>query len=180
MDYWTMPWRLMRPSHLWLKWCSACVIANWSEATRLLSLTKSSIMNVASWTFFGLHERYQPWGVPIHEGKCEFQHELWHSEAKNDTIPSETLASFPTRQWPQTHLQEGYSKGLAKLFPDLNLLKHLWGILKWTVEEHKVSNIQELRSSGATCAAQMYSVPKRVKAVLKMTVVTQNMSTMDK
>ncbi len=29
--------------------------------------------------------------------------------------------------------------------PDLNPIEHLWGILKQKVEEHKVSNIHQLR-----------------------------------
>ncbi len=31
------------------------------------------------------------------------------------------------------------------LSPDVNPIKHLWGILKRKVEEHKVSNIHQLR-----------------------------------
>ncbi len=31
---------------------------------------------------------------------------------------------------------------------DLNSNEHLWGILKWMVEEHKVSNINQLRDVG--------------------------------
>ncbi len=59
--------------------------------------------------------------------------------------------------------------------PDLNPIKHLWGILKWKVEEHKVSNIHQLcdvimeeckRTPVATCEALVNSIPKRVKAVL--------------
>ncbi len=60
--------------------------------------------------------------------------------------------------------------------PDLNPIEHLWGILKWKVEECKVSNIHQLRdvimeewkrTPGATCEALVNSMPKRVKAVLK-------------
>ncbi len=29
--------------------------------------------------------------------------------------------------------------------PDLNPIEHLWGILKWKVEEQKISNIHQLR-----------------------------------
>ncbi len=31
--------------------------------------------------------------------------------------------------------------------PDLNPIEHLWGILKWKVEERKVSNIHQLRDA---------------------------------
>ncbi len=53
---------------------------------------------------------------------------------------------------------------------------NLWGILKQKVEEHKVSNIHQLRdvimeewkrTPLATCEALMNSMPKRVKAVLE-------------
>ena len=46
--------------------------------------------------------------------------------------------------------------------PDLNPIEHLWGILKWKVEERKVSNIHQLcdfvmeewkRTPVATCEA---------------------------
>ncbi len=59
---------------------------------------------------------------------------------------------------------------------DLNPIEHLWGILKRKVEEHKVSNIHQLRdvlmeewkrTSVATCEALVNSVPKRVKAMLE-------------
>ncbi len=59
--------------------------------------------------------------------------------------------------------------------PDLNAIEHLWGILKWKVEEHKVSNIHQLcdvvveewkRTPVATCEALVNSMPKKVKAVL--------------
>ncbi len=58
--------------------------------------------------------------------------------------------------------------------PDLNPVDHLWGILKRKVEEHKVSNIHQIRdvvmwkrTPEATCEALVNSMSKRVKAVLK-------------
>ncbi len=59
---------------------------------------------------------------------------------------------------------------------DQTNIKHLWGILKWKVEERKVSNIHQLcdvimeewkRTPVATCEALVNSMPKRVKAVLE-------------
>ncbi len=60
--------------------------------------------------------------------------------------------------------------------PDLNPIEHLWGILKWKVEERKVTNIHQIcdvdmeewkRTLVATCEALVNSMPKRVKAVLE-------------
>ncbi len=60
--------------------------------------------------------------------------------------------------------------------PALNTIEHLWGILKWKVEECKVSNIHQLRdvimeewkrTSVETCEALVNSMPKMVKAVLE-------------
>ncbi len=52
--------------------------------------------------------------------------------------------------------------------PDLNLIEHMWGILKRKVETHHVSNIQQLRDviMDTTCAALVNSMPRRIKAVL--------------
>ena len=71
--------------------------------------------------------------------------------------------------------------------PDLNPIEHLWGILKWKVKKHKVSNIHQLhdvvmeewkRTPVATCEALVNSMPKRVKAVLKNNGATQNIDTL--
>ncbi len=60
--------------------------------------------------------------------------------------------------------------------PDLHPIEHLWGILKWKVEECKVSNIHQLRdvvmeewkkTPVATCEALVNSMFKRGKAVLE-------------
>ena len=62
-----------------------------------------------------------------------------------------------------------------RMSPDLNPIEHLWGILKWKVEVHIVSNIRQLRDAimeewksipVATCEALVNSMPRRVKAVL--------------
>ncbi|CAI9544894.1 unnamed protein product, partial [Staurois parvus] len=60
--------------------------------------------------------------------------------------------------------------------PDLNPIEHLWGILKWKVEELKVPYIRQLcdvimeewkRTPVTICEALVSSMPKRVKAVLE-------------
>ncbi len=75
----------------------------------------------------------------------------------------------------------------SSVSPDLNPIEHLWGILKWKVEEHKVSNIHQLRdvvmeewktTLVATCEALVKSMPKSVKAVLEIMVATQNIDTL--
>ncbi len=59
---------------------------------------------------------------------------------------------------------------------DFNPIEHLWGILKWKVEERKVSNIHQLhdvvmeewkRTPVTTCEALVNSMPKKVMAVLE-------------
>ncbi len=64
----------------------------------------------------------------------------------------------------------------TSMSPDLHPIEHLWGILKWKVEEGKVSIIHQLsdvimeewkRTLVATCEALVNSMPKRVKAVLE-------------
>ncbi len=62
-----------------------------------------------------------------------------------------------------------------RMYPDLNPIEHLWGILKWKVEERKVPSIHQLcdvveewkKIPVATCEALVNSMPKRVKAVLE-------------
>ncbi len=60
--------------------------------------------------------------------------------------------------------------------PDLNPIENQWGILKWKVEERKVSNVHRLcdvvmeewkRTPVATREAQVNSMHKRVKAVVE-------------
>ncbi len=64
----------------------------------------------------------------------------------------------------------------TSMSPDLNPIEHLWGILKWKVDERKVSSIHQLRdvvmekwkrTPVATCEALVNSMPKRVKTVLE-------------
>ncbi len=59
--------------------------------------------------------------------------------------------------------------------PNKGIPINLWGILKWKVEECKVSNIHQLcdvvmewkRTPVATCEALVNSMPKNVKALLE-------------
>ncbi len=72
--------------------------------------------------------------------------------------------------------------------PDLTPIEHLWGSSnRRKVEECKVSNIHQLRdvvmeewkrTPVVTCEALVNSVPKSVKAVLKIMVATQNIDTL--
>ncbi len=64
----------------------------------------------------------------------------------------------------------------SSMSPDINPIEHLWGILKWKVEERKVSNNHYFRdvvmeewkrTPVATCESLVNYMPKRVKAVLE-------------
>ncbi len=72
--------------------------------------------------------------------------------------------------------------------PDLNPIEHLWGILKWKVEERKLSSIHQFRdvvmeewkrTPVATCEAPVNSMPKRVKAVLENNGANYNGDTLE-
>ncbi len=73
---------------------------------------------------------------------------------------------------------------LPSMSPDLNPIEHLWGILKWKVDERKVSNIHQLRDDVmkewkrtpvATCEALVNSM---LRQCWKIMVATQNIDTL--
>ncbi len=91
-------------------------------------------------------------GAAVLLGKRGFQHVLWHSEAEDYALPSETV------------FQHNHPKHTAEMTTAL-LLK--------VVEKQHVSNIQQLRDvimeewkMPGTCAALVNSMPRRIKAVL--------------
>ncbi len=127
----------------------------------------------------GLRDYCWYWGAAVHWGKHGFQHVLWHIEAEDDALPSETVfqhnhpkhtAKMTTALLLKVRVMEWPS-----MSPDLNPIEHMWGILKRKVEKHHVSNIQQLRDvimeewkrmPATTCAALVNSMPRRIKAVL--------------
>ncbi len=91
------------------------------------------------------------------------------SEAEDDALPSETV--FQHNNHPK-HTAKMITVLLLKvkvkvmewpsMSPDLNPIEHLWGILKWKLEKHHVSNIQQLRDEwkrmpATNCAALVNS-----------------------
>ncbi len=62
------------------------------------------------------------------------------------------------------------------MYPDLNPIEHLWGILKRQVEHHSPSSIQSLKEvileewkkiDLAKCRQLVHSMPRRLGAVIK-------------
>ncbi len=122
-----------------------------------------------------MHDYCWYWGAAVHWRKHGFQHVLWHSEAEFDALPSETV--FRHNSHPK-HTAEMTTALLLKvmvmewpsMYPDLNPIEHMWGILKRKVEKPHVSNIQQLRDvimeewkrmPATTCAALVNSIPRR-------------------
>ncbi len=112
----------------------------------------------------------------IQWGKHGFQHVLWHSEAEDDALSSETV--FQHNNHPK-HTAKITAALLLKvkvmewpnMSPDLNPIEHMWGILKRKVEKHHVSNIQQLcdvimeewkRMLATTSAALVNFMPRRI------------------
>ncbi len=124
---------------------SMCGDALVRSTKKIVPCLQSSMVVVASWS--GAAWLLLVLGAVVHWGKHGFQHVLWHSEAEDDALPSETV------------FQHNHSKHTAKMTtalllkvmewpsmsPDLNPVEHMWAILKWKVEKHHVSNIQQLR-----------------------------------
>ncbi len=96
---------------------------------------------------------------------------LWHSEAEDDALPSETVFqhNYPkhTTKMTTALLLKVKVMEWPSMSPDLNPIEHMWGILKWKVEKNHVSNIQQLRDvfmeewkrmPATTCAALVNSI----------------------
>ncbi|KAF7247414.1 NAD-dependent protein deacetylase sirtuin-1 [Varanus komodoensis] len=95
--------------------------------------------------------------------RAVFQHDNNPKHTSKTTTALQKKLRVKVMDWPS-------------MSPDLNPIKHLWGILKRKVEERKVSDIHQLRDvvmeewkrmPVAACEALVNSMPKRVKAVLE-------------
>ncbi len=102
---------------------------------------------------------------------------MYHDILKQRMISSfQRLGHRAVSQHDNDHCLGKETEGKGDGLIDLTPIEHLWAILKWKVEERKVSNIHQLRdvimeewnrTPVATCEALVNSMPKRVKAVLE-------------
>uniref|UniRef100_A0A3P8Z4U9 Tc1-like transposase DDE domain-containing protein n=1 Tax=Esox lucius TaxID=8010 RepID=A0A3P8Z4U9_ESOLU len=104
--------------------------------------------------------------IPFHQRlghRAVFQHDNDPKHTSKTTTALLKTLRVKVMDWPN-------------MSPDLNPIEHLWGILKWKVEERKVFNIHQLRdvvmeewkrTPVANFEALVKSKPKRVKAVLE-------------
>ena len=102
--------------------------------------------------------------IPSHQKlghRAVFQHNNDPKHTSKMTTALLKMLRLKVMDWPS-------------MFPDLNPIEHLWGILKWKVEVCKVSNICQLHDimeewksiPVATCESLVNSMPRRVKAGL--------------
>ncbi len=157
------------------------MVTPWWGVPRKLRLAYSQEMVVGSIMVWGLHDYCWYWGAAVHWGKHGFQHVLWHSEAEDDALPSETV--FQHNNDPK-HTAKMTTALLLKvkvkvmewpsMSPDLNPIEHMWGILKRKVEKHMCltssNSVMSLwggkRMPATNSAALVNSMPRRIKAVL--------------
>ncbi len=172
---------LMRPRYIYLVQMESSVC---EAATRWGVQRQVCLAYSQAWGWechgLGLHECCRHWGATVHWGNHECQHVLWHTEAEHDPLP---FGDWAAGQYSNMITTTALLKKLRvkvmewpSMSPDLNPIEHLWGILKLKVEEHKVSNIHQLRdvvmqewkrTPVVTCEALVNSRPRRVKTVLE-------------
>ncbi len=133
--------------------------------------TKTSVPCLQSSMVVGLSWSGAAWVLPALRS---------YSSMREPWMPTCTVTYWRSRAWSPSHSNNIMAATLLKklrvkvmdwpsMSPDLNPIEHLWGILKWKVEERKLSNIHQLcdivmeewkRNPVATCEALVNSIPK--------------------
>ncbi len=153
----------------------------WSDETKMFLELMAVSLCGAAWVLLVSGSCISWWASWIH--KCTAPY--WKRRCYHHSVPLVVVHFSNMTMILNTHLRpllDFWRRTGWKWFsgqvclPDLNPIKHLWGILKRQVEHHSPSSIQSLKEvileewkkiDLAKCRQHVHSMPRRLGAVIK-------------
>ncbi len=157
---------------IWFRSCQACVVVTRWGVQRQVCLTYSQ-----SWWW-----ECHVWGCmsAAGTGELQFIEGTMNANIFCDMTYSNMITTTALLKKLRVKVMDWPS-----MFPDLNPIEHLWGILKQKVEERKVSKIHQLMSSWSGRGLHWQHVklwwspcPRGLRQCWKIMVATQNIDTL--